>query len=204
MRQRCSKRWTKRWAHMSSRRLPTASTSSRHNLIRMTLYDELRPARRRQLAPCRRRMQSRHCDAPTSMRRSPELARHFHAAGDIDRAIDYATRAGQRAEELLAFEDAVQFFQAALDAVEQRVEHGRQRYVAGCCSCWARRSESPMTICAPCKNLRRRRRRSRPRSTIPSCPRAPPWLTSRSPGAMAIRPIRHPRTCWSGHCSSCL
>ena len=47
----------------------------------------------------------------------PELARHFHAAGgDIDRAIDYATRAGQRADALLAFEDAVQFFQAALDA----------------------------------------------------------------------------------------
>ena len=46
----------------------------------------------------------------------PELARHFHAAGDINRAIDYATRAGQRADALLAFEDAVQFFQAALDA----------------------------------------------------------------------------------------
>ena len=52
----------------------------------------------------------------------PELARHFHAAGDIDRAIDYATRAGQRADALLAFEDAVQFFQAALDAMEQRPE----------------------------------------------------------------------------------
>ena len=50
----------------------------------------------------------------------PELARHFLAAGDINRAIDYATRAGQRADALLAFEDAVQFFQAALDAMEQR------------------------------------------------------------------------------------
>jgi DNA-binding CsgD family transcriptional regulator len=49
----------------------------------------------------------------------PELARHFHVAGDIDRAIDYATRAGQRADALLAFEDAVQFFQAALDGIEQ-------------------------------------------------------------------------------------
>ena len=52
----------------------------------------------------------------------PDLARHFQAAGDIDRAIDYAMRAGQRADALLAFEDAVQFFQTALDAMEQRAE----------------------------------------------------------------------------------
>jgi predicted ATPase len=68
-----------------------------HNLIRMTLYDELRIARRR----------------------------HFHrAAGndaDSDRAIDYAVRAGRRAD-ALAFEDAVQFFQTALDAIEQQTE----------------------------------------------------------------------------------
>jgi DNA-binding CsgD family transcriptional regulator len=54
----------------------------------------------------------------------PELARHFQAAGgaDIGRGIDYAVRAGRRADELLAFEDAVQFFRAALDAMEQRSE----------------------------------------------------------------------------------
>ncbi len=89
-----------------------------HNLIRMTLYDELRTARRRSLHRAVGR-------AIEKLRRSevdaflPELARHFHAAGDIKHAIDYATRAGQRAEALLAFEDAVQFFQAALEHLEQ-------------------------------------------------------------------------------------
>ena len=89
-----------------------------HNLIRLTLYDELRPARRRQL--------HRSIGAALEVSRRaeidallPELSRHFLAAGDIDRAIDYATRAGQRAEALLAFEDAVDFFQTALDAMEQ-------------------------------------------------------------------------------------
>ena len=111
----------RRWARTSSRRRPTEQYQFAHNLIRMTLYDELRPARRRL-------MHRIVGDAVEVSRRAdidavlPELARHFHAAGDINRAIDYATRAGQRADALLAFEDAVQFFQAALDAMEQRAE----------------------------------------------------------------------------------
>ena len=98
-----------------------------HNLIRMTLYDELRPARRRQM---HRRVGaaleevSRRAEMDAVL---PELARHFLAGGDIDRAIDYATRAGQRADALLAFEDAVQHFQAALDAVEQHPEPDETR-----------------------------------------------------------------------------
>jgi DNA-binding CsgD family transcriptional regulator len=95
-----------------------------HNLIRMTLYDELRPARRRQL----------HRAVGTALAAQhrgdvdaflPELARHFQAAGDIEHVIDYAMRAGLRADALLAFEDAVQFFQATLDAAEQRPETDR-------------------------------------------------------------------------------
>jgi DNA-binding NarL/FixJ family response regulator len=93
-----------------------------HNLIRVTLYDELRIARRRQF---------HHAvgSAIEAVRRAdldphlPELARHFQASGndaDIDRAIDYATRAARRAAALLAFEDAVQFFETALDAHERR------------------------------------------------------------------------------------
>ena len=60
-----------------------------HNLIRMTLYDELRPARRRQL----HRIVG---DAVEVSRRAdidavlPELARHFFTAGDIEKGI--ATR----------------------------------------------------------------------------------------------------------------
>jgi DNA-binding CsgD family transcriptional regulator len=90
-----------------------------HNLIRMTLYDELRPSRRRQLhrAIGAALEVSRRSDIDALL---PDLVRHFLAAGDIDRTIDYATRAGQRAEALLAFEDAVDFFQTALEAMEQR------------------------------------------------------------------------------------
>ncbi len=92
-----------------------------HNLIRMTLYDELRPARRRQLhfAVGNALAAQHRGDVDAFL---PELARHFQIAGDSERAIDYAIRAGQRADALLAFEDAVQLFQAALDAVEQRKE----------------------------------------------------------------------------------
>jgi DNA-binding CsgD family transcriptional regulator len=90
-----------------------------HNLIRMTLYDELRPARRRQLhqAVGDALEASRRGDIGATL---PELARHFLAAGDVDKAVEYARRAGERAEALLAFEDAVESFQAALEALEQR------------------------------------------------------------------------------------
>jgi len=92
-----------------------------HNLIRLTLYDELRPARRRQLhgSVGAALEVSRRAEIDALL---PELARHFLASGDIDRTVDYATRAGQRAEALLAFEDAVDLFQTALDAMEQRAD----------------------------------------------------------------------------------
>jgi DNA-binding CsgD family transcriptional regulator len=90
-----------------------------HNLIRMTLYDELRPARRRQLhhAVGGALELAHRADFGSTL---PELARHFLAAGDADKATEYARRAGERAEALLAFEDAVEFFQTALEAIEQR------------------------------------------------------------------------------------
>jgi class 3 adenylate cyclase len=95
-----------------------------HNLIRMTLYDELRIARRRQF---HRAVGNAIEAVPRTDLDAflPELARHFQAAGgdaEVEKAIDYATRAGRRADALLAFEDAVQFFQTALDAIEQRPE----------------------------------------------------------------------------------
>jgi ATP/maltotriose-dependent transcriptional regulator MalT len=93
-----------------------------HNLIRATLYDELRPAWRRQLHRSvgnALEAGSRRAELDAAL---PELARHFLAGGDIDKALDYATRAGQRADALLAFEDAVQHFQTALDAVEHQAD----------------------------------------------------------------------------------
>src|SRR4030095_15778935 len=50
-----------------------------------------------------------------------ELAHHFVAAapaGDVEKAIDYARRAGARAASLLAYEEAVRLFQTALDTLE--------------------------------------------------------------------------------------
>jgi DNA-binding CsgD family transcriptional regulator/tetratricopeptide (TPR) repeat protein len=95
-----------------------------HNLIRMTLYDELRIARRRQFhRAVGKAIETVHrADLGPFL---PKLARHFQAAGndaDSDKAIEYAVRAGRRADALLAFEDAVQFFQTALGAIEQQTE----------------------------------------------------------------------------------
>ena len=89
-----------------------------HNLIRMALYDELRPARRRQLhqAAGKALEALRYTDGGAAL---PELARHFLAAGDAHRTIEYARQAGERAEALLAFEDAVEFFRTAVEAMEQ-------------------------------------------------------------------------------------
>src|SRR5690348_17039086 len=102
-------------AHIIEER-PDGHYQFAHNLIRMTLYDELRPARRRQMhrAVGAALEASRRSDLDAVL---TELARHFV---DLDRAVEYATRAGQRAEALLAFEDAVLLFQSALDTLDQR------------------------------------------------------------------------------------
>ena len=92
-----------------------------HALIRMTLYDELRSGQRRRLhRAVGEAIEALHRRDPTPV--LPDLARHFHAAalgGDVGRAIDYAIRAGQHADAVLAFEDAITFFQSALDLIEQ-------------------------------------------------------------------------------------
>jgi DNA-binding CsgD family transcriptional regulator len=101
---------------------PTGRYQFTHNLIRMTLYGELRIARRRQF----HRSVGNAIEAVYRAGLDPflpELARHFQAAGgdaEAEKAIGYAMRAGRRADALLAFEDAVQFFQTALDTIEQR------------------------------------------------------------------------------------
>jgi DNA-binding CsgD family transcriptional regulator len=90
-----------------------------HNLVRVTLYDELS-------ASVRRRMHRTVGAALEALgggdRRAllPELAHHFGAGGDLDRGIDFAIRAGQSADASLAFEDAAQFFQMALDSLALR------------------------------------------------------------------------------------
>ncbi len=91
-----------------------------HALVRVTLYDELRTSQRRRLHHAvGEAIEAVH-------RRDPEpvladLAHHFRASGlrdDVERAIDYATRAGRTADALLAYEDAAGFFQNALDMLD--------------------------------------------------------------------------------------
>jgi hypothetical protein len=51
----------------------------------------------------------------------PELAHHFGeaaAGGGLQKAVDYAVRAAQRADQLLAFEDAAMHYQRALQMLE--------------------------------------------------------------------------------------
>jgi class 3 adenylate cyclase len=92
-----------------------------HNLVREALYDELSTLRRV-------RLHRRVGEAIESMYASslephlPQLAYHFlegSAAGDPTKALEYAVRAGERATKLLAYEEAVGQFQAALVALER-------------------------------------------------------------------------------------
>ena len=93
-----------------------------HTLLRITLYDELRTGeRRRRHHAVGEALEAVHRHDPTPA--LSNLAYHFRAAGlgsAIDRAIDYATRAGQNADAALAFEDAIDSFQNALDMLDMK------------------------------------------------------------------------------------
>ena len=92
-----------------------------HALIRETLYDEVRPGQRRRL----HHVVGEALEATAPRDPGPvlsDLARHFQASGteaDLARAINYAIRAGRRANSMFAFEDAASLFQAGLDMIEQ-------------------------------------------------------------------------------------
>lgn len=91
-----------------------------HVLVRDALYEEL-PARRklqlhRQVAEA---LEELHASNPDQ--HLAELALHFFeaaAGGGVDKAIDYAHRAAERAVGLLAYEEATRLFDLALVALE--------------------------------------------------------------------------------------
>jgi len=92
-----------------------------HALIRETLYEELSTARRirihRAIAETLEQMPSGG-DAALA-----DIARHYFEAakgGDLDKAIAYSKRAGDRALALLAYEEAVLHYQRALQLVEMK------------------------------------------------------------------------------------
>ena len=87
-----------------------------HVLIRDVLYDELTPTRRMRL----HRLAGDALEEVYAEALDPhlaELAHHFARAapaGDSQKAIDYARRAGDRASSLLAYEEAARLYEAAL------------------------------------------------------------------------------------------
>jgi DNA-binding SARP family transcriptional activator len=97
-----------------------------HALIRETLYDGLTTPRRVQL----HRRAGEALEALYGEDSEPhlaELAHHFFEAapgGDVDKALAYAQRAGDRALGLLAYEEAARLYELGLEALEmtQRVD----------------------------------------------------------------------------------
>src|SRR5439155_14126256 len=88
-----------------------------HALIRETLYEELSTTRRvrlhRQIGEAVEEL-----DAEGTL---PQLAYHFceaASAGDVDKAVGYAKRAGERAIALFAYEDAAAHYERALQTLE--------------------------------------------------------------------------------------
>jgi tetratricopeptide (TPR) repeat protein len=93
-----------------------------HALIRETLYEELRRLdrirRHRRVAEVLEALYARN---PTP--HLAELAYHFLESlpgGDVDKAVDYATRAGNQANEQLAYEEAALHYERAIPALALR------------------------------------------------------------------------------------
>jgi hypothetical protein len=101
-----------------------------HTLIRETLYAELRTLERvrrhHRVAEVLEGIYARNPGPHIA-----ELAHHFLEAlpgGDVAKAVDYATRAGDRAHAQLAYEDAAIHYERALQALElQEQPDERQR-----------------------------------------------------------------------------
>ena len=100
-----------------------------HALVRDTLYDEASPAQRAALHERIGLALEEICgDEPEA--RLGELAHHFLSAaprGDIARAIDYAERAGAQAMDQLAYEEAGELYERALEVLELSDEPDESR-----------------------------------------------------------------------------
>jgi DNA-binding SARP family transcriptional activator/tetratricopeptide (TPR) repeat protein len=114
-----------------------------HALIRDTLYDELTPARRLQLhRRAGEALEAAHADDLEP--HLAELAHHFVAAapaGAEAKALDYATRAGDRATSLLAHEEAVRHYELALTLVDD--DHTRCELLLALGEAEARAGDTP-------------------------------------------------------------
>lgn len=92
-----------------------------HPLIRETLYQALSAPRRRQLHRRTAEALEALYGADPEPQQLVELAHHYYQAapgGDVEKAIDYAVKAGERAETLLAYEEAARLYETALSVLE--------------------------------------------------------------------------------------
>ena len=90
-----------------------------HALVREALYEELGVTKRT-------RLHGRVASAIEELNRGDleahleQLAHHFLEAQELERAIDYSVRAAQRAVSQMAYEEAAELYEQALQAVELR------------------------------------------------------------------------------------
>ncbi len=98
-----------------------------HGLIRDTLYEELPTARR---MPLHRQIGELLEGREAAEARLAELAYHFFEAahgGDVGKAVDYSMRAGARAAQQLAYEEAAGHYERALQALDLTEQADGQR-----------------------------------------------------------------------------
>jgi class 3 adenylate cyclase len=117
-----------------------------HALIRQTLYEELSTPRRvllhRQIGESLERLYAGNVDPHL-----PELAHHFFMAapgGDVQKAIDYAKRAGDRAMDVAAWEEAAGHYERSLQVLE--LQSGQ--HWAGACDLLMRLGEAQFAFSA--------------------------------------------------------
>jgi class 3 adenylate cyclase/tetratricopeptide (TPR) repeat protein len=104
-----------------------------HVLVRATLYDELNPDRRTRIHE-RVGVALERLTAETPDQRIDELARHWMAAaatnaGNANKAIGFARRAGDRALAGLAYEQAAKYYEQALSVL---AHHDRDAELLRC------------------------------------------------------------------------
>jgi hypothetical protein len=105
-----------------------------HALVRSALEDALGPTRAVQLHRAAglavEAVQAGHLEAHL-----PQLAYHFARAREVGKAVDYASRAGDRALTQLAHDDAANYYGSALDlldaAGEDEADHRRLELLIG-------------------------------------------------------------------------
>ncbi|HXQ23712.1 MAG TPA: AAA family ATPase [Candidatus Acidoferrales bacterium] len=97
-----------------------------HALIRETLFEELGTVRRQQL----HRTVGESIERLDADEGLAELVYHFFEAGENEKTVAYAQRAGDRALGMLAYEEAVRLYERGMDALRRlpgEDAHERQR-----------------------------------------------------------------------------